>query len=394
MDAEERWFWVWLSIFTILLGTSPFAYWQGYHVSGVFCGVAGLGGLFMLIRDRLATTASKLPITVSLKVLAVLTLSMSVGQLIEYEIIGRHANVQPPSIQWWLYGLALLFIVVVASAVLSKRKPSKLKIHWANYRAVDGGGAEYPVGEFLGQIISGDSLVFDIENDNFKIGGKNFVPRDPLFGKQKRLQVNYSYGGSQPVTTERREHGRLLLPEDSKITWLMGEVDKINQLHLEENRIQLPLTALQVEAIRLSSELLDFLKRLGPAPAPKYTAADIDKMTSAETEALVRAQDGDFFDACSYHRGHWDYFVRNKQGLENEGEVRMTRMFKWHQKLEAAYVLEGLKGKMEGLRNRFIVAGVEADALIAPIPYKDSEQHIHSTAAKLWELAFKAGERG
>jgi hypothetical protein len=28
-------------------------------------------------------------------------------------------------------------------------------------------------------------------------------------------------------TTERREHGRLLLPEDSKIQWLMGEVDRL-----------------------------------------------------------------------------------------------------------------------------------------------------------------------
>ncbi len=108
-------------------------------------------------------------------------------------------------------------------------KISKLVIHWANYRAVEGGGEEFQVGEFLRQIISGDSLVFDIENHSFVIGDKNYVPRDPLWGKEKRLQVNYSYAGSAPVTTERREHGRLLLPEDSKITWLWGELKKAKQ---------------------------------------------------------------------------------------------------------------------------------------------------------------------
>jgi hypothetical protein len=69
-------------------------------------------------------------------------------------------------------------------------------------------------------------------------------------------------------------------------------------------------------------------------------------------------------------------------------------MLTWYRKLEAAYALEGLKGKAEGLRNRFVVEGVEADALIAPIPYKDSEKHIRSIAAKLWELAFEIGEKG
>lgn len=111
---------------------------------------------------------------------------------------------------------------------LKKRsKKSKLAIHWANYRATEGEGDVYEVSEFLRQIISGDSLVFDIENHNFVIGDKNFVPKDPLFGKVKRLQVNYSYGGSAPVTTERREHDRLLLPEDSKIKWLTSEVERL-----------------------------------------------------------------------------------------------------------------------------------------------------------------------
>jgi hypothetical protein len=213
--------------------------------------------------------------------------------------------------------------------------------------------------------------------------------------------VNYSYGGNQPVTTERREGGRLLLPEDSKIMWLMNEtvrlerevkewkekylaenIDKTNhQKELarvenkttEEHRSRLPLTDLQIEAIRLSSELLNFLKRLGPAPTPKYTATELHNMDAAQVKVLMNAQDGDFLDACEYHLGDKHYFGQTKRGLENESTARATRMLMWHRKLEAAYALE---------------------ALIAPIPYKGSEQHIRSTAAKLWELAFEVGENG
>ena len=145
---------------------------------------------------------------------------------------------------WWPYVLLLLVGTAVIGWVIGRlvktqtaslsalptekpKEPSKLVINWANYRAVENGGEEFQVGDFLRQIISGDSLVFDISNHNFVIGDKNFVPRDPLPGKEKRLQVNYSYGGMPPVTTERRERGRLLLPEDSKITWLAGERDRL-----------------------------------------------------------------------------------------------------------------------------------------------------------------------
>jgi hypothetical protein len=265
MEAEERWFWVWLSIYLVPLGTAPFIIWEWkYPVWGTICGIVGLGGLLMLVRDRLATTASKLPIRISLKILTVITLSMLVGQLIGYEIAGRRANVQMSSAQWWLYGLTLLFIVVVASAALSKKKPSKLVIHWANYRAVEGGGEEFQVGDCLRQLISGDSLVFDIENHNFVIGDKNFVPRDPLWGKEKRLEVNYSYGGDPPVTTSRREHGRLLLPEDSKIKWLAGEVDRLKAAQPRPG--QYPIPQLRWKVVTTVSELQGFLGEHGDEP--------------------------------------------------------------------------------------------------------------------------------
>jgi hypothetical protein len=297
MEAEERWFWVWLTIFTILLGTAPFAYWQGYHVSGICCAITGLGGFFLLIRDHLATTANKLPIKISLRVLTVVTLSMIVGQLIGYEIAGSRADVQLSSIQWWLYGLTLLLNVVVVSAVLSKKKPSKLVIHWANYRAVEGGGEEFQVGDFLRQIISGDSLVFDIENHNFVIGDKNFLPRDPLWGKEKRLQVNFSYAGSAPITTERREHGRLLLPEDSKIKWLMGETARLEretkewkEKYVAEN---IEKTNFQKELARAENRKTVEVKKILPASRPRVVGVRYGLQRSDNRAGLFLANEGE-----------------------------------------------------------------------------------------------------
>jgi hypothetical protein len=156
-------------------------------------------------------------------------------------------------------------LVIAAWSVLLRPQPqSKLVIHWANYRAVENGGEEYPVGDFLRQIISGDSLVFDIENHNFVIGKRNFVEHDPLTGKEKRLQVNYSYGGKPPVTTERREHGRLLLPEDSAIQWLRSEIDRIKAAQPKPS--QYPLGGLRLKILEQCVELKGFLGEHGQEP--------------------------------------------------------------------------------------------------------------------------------
>jgi len=101
---------------------------------------------------------------------------------------------------------------------------SKLTIHSANYAAIDGGGKSYDVTEFMRRIVSGNSLVFDIENHNFVIGNTNFVPNDPFFGTLKRLQVSYSYDGGPVATIERRENSRIVLPEDSIIFGLRQQL--------------------------------------------------------------------------------------------------------------------------------------------------------------------------
>lgn len=191
-----------------------------------------------------------------------------------YDIYARHGS--PPVVPWWFYVILLLIVAVIglafgkltiAQVVKIPEKPketSKLVIHSANYRAVEDAGEVYQVGDFLKQIISGNSLVFDIENHNFVIGDKNFVPHDPLPFKEKRLQVTYSYGGEAARTTERREHGRLLLPEDSKIKWLLGEVERLKSAIPKQP--QFPIPELRMKVLAMVSELQGFLNQHGLEP--------------------------------------------------------------------------------------------------------------------------------
>jgi hypothetical protein len=95
--------------------------------------------------------------------------------------------------------------------------PTKLVIRSASYAAVEGNGKDYDVADCLRQMICGNSLVMDIENHNFQINGRNYVPNDPKPFKDKRLLVTYSYDGESDVTLERQEHSRIVLPEDSEI---------------------------------------------------------------------------------------------------------------------------------------------------------------------------------
>lgn len=231
---QDRWFWVWLTIFGLLLGTAPFIYWQGYRGLGIVCAIVGLGGLLVLIRDRLAT-----PIWTLLKVLAVVMFLVLIGQVMGYDIINRQA-IAPLGIVRIFVLIGCVFmavlVVVLASRIQPKqsqplgatpKEPSKLTIYSADYGAWKGTGESFDVAEFMRRIIAGNSLVHGpIENDSFTIDGKNYVPRDPLFGQPKRLQVTYSYNGEAQRTVRRTEHGRLTLPEDSGIDWLGSELNK------------------------------------------------------------------------------------------------------------------------------------------------------------------------
>lgn len=150
---------------------------------------------------------------------------------------------------------------------------------------------------------------------------------------------------------------------------------------------------LQEDALRLSVELLTYLKRLGPAPAPKYTVQDIEKMTSAQMKVLIDAHDGDFAEACEYHSGDGKLFVGTGDAYGNQITARWKRLYPWYQKVAASYALE-FKDKVEKIRNRFAVEGITDDVLLLPVEGKEGEKHIRAIAMRLWELAFKIGENG
>jgi hypothetical protein len=217
----------------------------------------------------------------------------------------------------------------------------------------------------------------------------NFLGCDPLPMKVKRLQVQYSYGGPSIFSVSRTEGSRLVLPEDSELQRLASEVEQARrQLPAKDHDVL--LSPLQKDALSLSGELLAFLKRLGPPPAPNYTAEDIDNMPSSQMKALINAGDGEFAEACEYYRKDVNPFS-SEHGLSNQITARWRRLYPWYQKLEAAYALE-FRNKVDTLRNRFLVEGItDKGALALPIEGKDGERNARTIAATLWELAYQAG---
>ena len=173
-------------------------------------------------------------------------LSLLTWALLGYDVYGHRAGLtlKAAPVLVLVGGIsALILVSVILNRTKSKEpplvteapferpkepsKPSKLVILSADYCAWNGAGENFDVTEFMRKIITGNSLVHGpIENDSFTVDGKNYVPRDPLFGKPKRLQVTYSYDGEKERTVRRTEHGRLTLPEDSGIDWLGSELNK------------------------------------------------------------------------------------------------------------------------------------------------------------------------
>jgi hypothetical protein len=308
------------------------------------------------VKDHYSTVTSKLP-RVSLKVLAVVVLSMLIGQLSGYDITAHYAKGALSSIQLWIYGLALLLMAVVLAAVLSKRRRSKLVIHSADYRAVENGGDVYDVGDFLRQLISGDCLLFDVETANFP---KNLVPKDPLPFKDKRLRVKYSYGDEPTVTTERREHGRLLLPEDSKIKWLQSEADRLKAA--QPKPVQYPIPEVRLKILSIVSELQGFIGEHGDEPRP----SDIHKKPGESDQ---------------------DFLARFRA-------VPTEPMMKWRAKFLGDY-RQKLKDKVSNLRDEMRSrAHIDDSRLNTAIMGAENESDYGATAVKavierFWELALK-----
>jgi hypothetical protein len=180
-------------------------------------------------------------------VIMVVLMALTAYDIYDRHTMGTAATNPVPTSWWWPYGPVLLLIVGAIGLMIGRltrtqvpsvsTAPTKLVIHSANYGAARGGSQVFDVSDFLRKIIVGDSLVLDIENHNFVVGNRNFVPTDPLPFKVKRLQVRYSYGGQPASTIERYEHGRLVLPEDSEVKRLSDEINQVRrELETEKAR--------------------------------------------------------------------------------------------------------------------------------------------------------------
>jgi hypothetical protein len=150
-------------------------------------------------------------------------------------------------------------------------------------------------------------------------------------------------------------------------------------------------SSLQLDAMRLAGQLHDFLQRLGPEPAPKYTREQIDRMTSAETKRLIEAEDGDFAEACEYY-GNGRLFNVTPGTHANTIVARMTRLWPWYERLRAGYELE-FKSSVEQIRNRLALEALADSTLLLPVEGRDGVKNVRAIAAKLWELAGKLGEK-
>jgi hypothetical protein len=199
--------------------------------------------------------------------------------------------------------------------------------------------------------------------------------RERLQGEVRRWKEMYESTANPEITEEMRQS----VAYQNKLIELGRSIEGI-------------LNPLQIEAIQLSAELLTFLKRLGPPPTPKYSAKDIENMPTAQMDALVRAEDGDFAEACEYYQGDGQLFIQTANSYSNKITARWKRLLPWYQKLAASYALE-LKDKVETMRNRFIIEGFTDEVLLLPIEGKGGEKRVRAIAAKLWELAYRVGEK-
>jgi hypothetical protein len=186
------------------------------------------------------------------------------------------------------------FVIMLCVIVLARKKrasktseflpvgPPRLIIVHADYQAIEGGGKVFDVTECLRAKTGLNSLFLEIENHNFVVGSKNYVPDDPKPSKEKRLQVTYSLDGGPQYTIERVEHQRLILPE-------------------EEPEV---LTSLRIELFSIRRDLLHFLQEIGDEP----------QVDGDGPEALAR-----YFGAKN------TYLARNKAKFDNSFKERLIR---------------------------------------------------------------------
>lgn len=153
------------------------------------------------------------------------------------------------------------------------------------------------------------------------------------------------------------------------------------------------LTPLQVDSLRLSMSLLEFLRQLGFPPQPRYTADELHGLPLSRSKELIESNDGAYFEACEYHFGNGHLHIETAEGLQNLTMSRFMRLWPWYEKVKASYALD-FKDKVERIQHRFTIEGLMDDGLSLPVDGRDGVKNIKAIAAKLWELAYKVEEKG
>jgi len=155
-----------------------------------------------------------------------------------------------------------------------------------------------------------------------------------------------------------------------------GTANKLIELGKSINGVLAPL---QIDALRLSMDLLQMLHSLGSFPEPKYSAREIRQMPSEEQELKIRANDVDYDEACEFH-------------FAEEGRLSNGPMGRWNERARATYALH-FQQKVADLRNRFSIEGFTDPRLETKVEGFRTREHIRAVALALWGLAYKFGEK-
>jgi hypothetical protein len=176
-------------------------------------GITGFGtGLYFWVEASVKRLYS-----VGLTVVGVLACAYSVYRHYYPEITAINLWVILLILTWALLGYSIYLARFrhLSPSANGREESSKLVIHSALYGV--GGFKDVSLADQL-NAARRDALVIPID-DNLISGSP-----DPAPNKVKRLEVKYSYGNAVPRTVSRNERSILVLPEDSEIERLTGDV--------------------------------------------------------------------------------------------------------------------------------------------------------------------------
>ncbi len=189
----------------------------------------------------------------------------------------------------------------------------------------------------------------------------------------------------------------MIRSKDKLLEGLMNQIDTCEDLRqealrkLESAGSQLgTFTPLQMDALRLSMNMLKFVKELGTPPPSKYSPDDIRSMPLSMSRKLLQDEDGDYIESAG--------LVEMEDGQITSAVyiasivAKQTRLYKWFQKVEGKYNV-ALYDQVAKMRDRLAGEGfAEEPKTFALTGCFDPEKRIKEMAAKFWELAYKVGE--